>query len=378
MKLQYTKASIGRVESLAQAISTDTESLIRITSDADKYFDLKERKEKPNGTYRDIYAVRSPLKDIQVRIVKQIIHGVDYPMYLQGSIKDRAHPRSDIANAQLHVNRRLVIRMDITNFFPSVRVDQVLSIWKNFFRFSPDVSSLLADLTTLDGFLPQGAPTSPGLANLVFWDVEPGVVDRLEKEGFYYSRYVDDVTISTDNFVEMRHLESIISRVFGMFKMKNVLPNRDKLKILTNSHALQVHNLNVNAERPTMPKIERSKIRAAVKNCEEMALGRGRYAKAYEKLWLQTSGRVQRMMLLHYRVADKYRYRLEAISPMVPQDMIVFLEQKLASLEAMAMNYRYTQKYRQKHQFVYRMVQRKMQFEPESLRSLWLRLKGLL
>lgn len=379
MKPNYTGKPIGYVESLAKAISTDKniEFLTRIASDAGKFFVLKERIEKPNGTFRDIYTVKDPLKAIQGRIVNQMIRKVEYPIYLQGSIKDEANPRSDITNAQLHVNRRLVIRMDITNFFPSISANKVTEIWKQFFHFPPDVALTLTQLVTYNGFLPQGVATSPGLANLLFWDIEPGIVANLEKRGFYYSRYVDDVTISADHFVNMRDLEPIISSVFGMFKIKNVAPNREKLEILTNGHALKVHNLNVNAQQPTMPKDERNRIRAAVKECENVASGSGRYTDEYETLWQQTSGRVQRMILLGHRSSKDYKLRLEAIIPLVSQDLVTELEQKITALEAMGKNRRYTQQYALQYQSLYDTVQRKLQFAPKPLRPLWLRLKVL-
>lgn len=377
MRPRYTSKPIGYVDSLAKTIGKEAEKLVCIANDADQFFYLKEKKQKPNGSYREIYAVKGPLKNIHKRINAHIIRNVDFPLYLQGSIKDPDHPRSDISNAELHVNKRLVIRMDITNFFPSITSDKVLAIWKRFFNFPPEVAQLLTNLTTLNGFLPQGAPTSPALANLVFWDTEPVIVNKLEQRGFFYSRYVDDVTISTDNFVEMSELEPVFSQVFGMFKRKGVSPNRSKTEIMTSGQALQVHKLNVNSGLPTMPRNERSRIRAAVKECEDTALSVGRYTEPYAKLWLQTSGRVQRMLLLHPNEARTYKTKLDTIKPLVAEHVLISLEQQLTRLESQYINHQTDLNYRRTYKAVNYALQCKMQFAREELRPLRHRLNRL-
>lgn len=157
--------------------------------------------------------------------------------------------------------------MDISNFFPSVTRQVVQDTWQRCFDFPPPVARLLARLTTHQEVLPQGAPTSPGLGNLVFWDCEGAVVENIRELGFVYTRFVDDVVVSSQEFVEMPDLEPIFTQVFGMFRSKGVRPNRHKIDISTSGHNMQVHNLNVNGAEPSIPKDERRRIRAAVRAC---------------------------------------------------------------------------------------------------------------
>jgi hypothetical protein len=314
MRLEYTKAPIGKVSSLARALSVKKPQLICLSDEADKYFYLLKSLEKPDGTRRNIYAVREPLKTIQQVINSRIIRHVSFPLYLQGSIRDRKNPRGYIADAQLHVSKRLIVRIDIENFFPSVDQNLVHCIWKRFFHFPDHVARILTRLTTYNGFLPQGAPTSPGLANLVFWDMEQSLYEELNRLGFCYSRYVDDITISTNEYTKISQLNSIFSKVFGMFAYKGVSPNRSKTDISTRGHPLKVHGLNVNLDRPTMPAKERSKIRAAVKECEA-AFTIDRQDDEYESFWMSTYGRVQCMLSLKCSEASSYKSLLELVRP---------------------------------------------------------------
>src|SRR5690606_1446591 len=114
-------------------------------------------------------------------------------------------------------------------------------------NFSPSVAKLLTKVITYDGFLPQGAPTSPALANLAFWDIEPDVVDNLQRNGFLYTRFVDDVIVSSKTDMQMKELKPIFSSVFDMFSRKGVKPNRSKIDISTSGHNMQIHNLNINS-----------------------------------------------------------------------------------------------------------------------------------
>jgi hypothetical protein len=187
-------------------------------------------------------------------------------------------------------------------------------MWQHFFHFPPDVALILTKLATYDGFLPQGAKTSSYIANLVFWDKEPRLVSDLKRRGLRYTRYVDDITISSERPVDPETLDFLTERLYGMLFSTGVQPNRAKRSIQTRSGPVTVHKLNINAGRPTIDKRERSRIRASVKECEDMAaIDRG--SAAYKELYDRTVGRVNNMRRLHPRKAEEYRERLKAIPP---------------------------------------------------------------
>lgn len=103
--------------------------------------------------------------------------------------------------------------------------------------FPPKVSNILSELSTKEGFLVQGSPLSGEIANLVFYQNEPKLVKYCQEQGLRYTRYYDDIHISSDvkDFYELiPHLKSEIYRIFGKSGVK---PHRSKKKaILVHAH----------------------------------------------------------------------------------------------------------------------------------------------
>lgn len=299
---------------MANMLRIPVEELLKLAKDADHYYSPNRPEQKPNGGIRITYRLKSRLKKIQQRIVQQIFHDVDYPFYLQGSIKDERYPRDYINNASLHAGQSIIIREDISSFFPSIKSPIVLRMWQLFFHFPKDVAMVLTQLTTYGEILPQGAPTSSYISNLVFWDKEPQLEYQLRQKGFRYSRFVDDVTISSDKFVSKENQKFVTTKVYRMLRSINVKPNRSKRKVQTRANKMTVHKLNVNSGKPTLSKPNRAKIRAAVKECEEVAEV-DRSSEEYKHLYQRVNGRVAVMSRLHDGEAKKYRERLQKIKP---------------------------------------------------------------
>ncbi|MGB7341349.1 MAG: reverse transcriptase family protein [Phototrophicaceae bacterium] len=314
-KPNYQNSSIGKISSLAKVLSIDEDNLITIANNTNSFYYTSKRIKKANGSFREVYGVRKELKFLQKKILKRIFYKVKFPSYLHGSIKDLDNPRSHITAAAEHQNASILICMDISNFFPSLKSPIIFDIWKRFFDFSPKVADLLTKLTIFNGFLPQGATTSSGLANLAFWDSEAKIVTFLKSNGFVYTRYVDDVIISSQDYVTIKELTPIFSSVFGMFLSKGVKPNRNKIDITTSGRKMCVHNLNINSGIPTIPIKERKRIRVAVNECETQYI-KNNCSESYIKLWNSTLGRVNYMIQLHYKEGSSYYNRLQIIKPL--------------------------------------------------------------
>lgn len=97
-----------------------------------------------------------------------------------------------------HARHPSMLRMDISDFFPSVGEDAVREA---FFRLGAreKVANALVRLVTLPDRLPQGAPTSVAVADMVLFPLDVRLAGMAEKHGFAYSRYVDDITLSGGN-----------------------------------------------------------------------------------------------------------------------------------------------------------------------------------
>jgi len=163
-QLHYRNKPIASIDSLAAAIGFPASQLAIIADDSQQYYLPNPPFVKPNGKLRQTYTVRQPLKDIQDKILHKIISEVDFPGYLQGAIRDPDLPRDYVRDAFLHLGRTVILHEDISTFFASSKESFVFRMWKSFFHFQPDVASVLTKLTTYNGFIPEGASTSPAIA----------------------------------------------------------------------------------------------------------------------------------------------------------------------------------------------------------------------
>jgi hypothetical protein len=250
---------------------------------------------KKDGSERVTWDAHKQLKAVQGRINQLFFHKVLFPLYLQGSIRDRAYPRDYVRNAEIHAGAHIAITLDIADFFPSTRAELVRDIWKNFFRFAPDVAEVLTCLTTKDDFLPQGARTSSYLANLVFWQREHNLVETLEKRGWRYSRLTDDMTISTTADTSEKELTDINRIAIGCFQGYGYSIKRSKHKVLRRNHRVTVNSLVVNVH-PALPKEERRRIRAQVHQVKQ-ALTSGTQANMPSVA--STRGKIAKVVRLH-------------------------------------------------------------------------------
>jgi len=176
------------------------------------------------------------------------------------------------------------------------------------------VATLLTSITTLNGSLPQGWKTSGYIANLVFWDVEPDLVGGLVKRGFSYSRFMDDITISSKSRISKSSKMLVVSETYRMLFKKGYSPKRSKHEIVSNNNRMEVTGLTVNAVHPTLSKKEQNHTRAIVHKCECHAKN-DRHSSEYKKLWNSASGRVGTLTRFHARKGAALRKRLQAVKP---------------------------------------------------------------
>ena len=306
--------SISGLDSLASLLSIRTEELLDIASNVDSLWKPGKRLQKKNGDLRLTSDVKPRLKNIHEKIKNRLLKKVTYPSYLCSGISDPRTPRDHVRHAAYHAGKHTMICEDIRDFFPSISSERVLNIWQRFFHFHPKIARLLTVLTTYRETVPQGWKTSGYLANLVLWETEPQLVESLASRGMAYSRYMDDITVSANRKLSKPEKQSVISEIYGMLGKNGFSPRRDKHQIYVQNKNMKVTNLNVNADRPTLPKGERDNIRALVHGCEISYRGvTGN--NDYKRLWNRASSRVGYMSRLHSEKARKLRARLNAVKP---------------------------------------------------------------
>lgn len=105
--------------------------------------------------------------------------------------------------------------MDLKDFFPSVKREQVFNQFLQL-GYNTYASNLLTNICTLDGSLPQGAVTSPYLANLVCFKMDIRIAGYCNKRDITYTRYADDLVFSCDNRDMLRKIYGMIRGIIRM------------------------------------------------------------------------------------------------------------------------------------------------------------------
>ncbi|MBL7040945.1 MAG: DUF3320 domain-containing protein [Pirellulaceae bacterium] len=152
---------------------------------------------KRSGGKRTIKAPNPNLKAVQRRILRRLL------------AKLTAHPaatgfergESIATNAVRHTGCEAVLRLDIIDFFHNTTVQRIRRCFHRI-GWNRNAANLLVRLCTLDGGLPQGAPTSPRLSNLVNYPIDIRLNAWAEKNNVNYSRYADDITFSFERETE--------------------------------------------------------------------------------------------------------------------------------------------------------------------------------
>ncbi|CAJ0733883.1 MULTISPECIES: reverse transcriptase family protein [Burkholderiaceae] len=303
----YPHERIQSIQSLCCALGLSEPTLRAIASRAPNLYIGPKPKPKKNGGIRYVFDTKSPLKPLLKKINSVFFRRVVFPQYLTGSLSGRDF----VANVDVHRNSRQAITEDIAQFFDCITADHVYRIWRDFFAFGEDVADLLTRLTTKNGRVYQGTPTSSYLANLAFWDREPILVEKLATRNIRYSRYVDDITMSSVGVLEADDKSWAIAQAYAMIGANGFKPQRTKHAAFEGGSPIRIMGLNAN-RHPTLPKQERAQIRALVFQLEQ-SLARGDTGAVFRSRLNTASGKVGRLKRLHSREGEALRLRLNKI-----------------------------------------------------------------
>ncbi len=289
----YNAKPIRSVGALSRALATSPDLLRELAATASSRYRLAKKIVKPDGSVRQPFDALEPLKTVHRAIKTELLSPVFFPKYLTGSLQGTDYR----ANASLHVGAKIVICEDIQQFFPTTTEHRVFDIWRGFVGFSREVAELLTSITTKDGVLPQGAIISSYLANLAFWRDEPHLQETLSAEGIVYSRYVDDVTVSSKQRLSKEQQTKLIARIYGMLRKHGYHAKRRKHEVFSARRAIVITKLVSNV-RPALTSKERARIRTAVFQLEKRVSGGERSLEIRKELD-RVAGRVGKLKRFH-------------------------------------------------------------------------------
>jgi hypothetical protein len=314
-----TMQGLVSLQKLAWIIRVPLEELLRVADEAQANWQSHYRHfavtTGPSKT-RHIYEPKQRLKDIHRRLGRLVLTKLDFGEYAHGGIRHR----SPLTHAHAHLRSRRVVTNDIKSFFPSVSHRVVFATLRRDHAFGRDVAALITRLTTIEGFLKEGAPTSGHLANLVLVNsLDQALRPTLEATGTRYTRYVDDMAFSGDNPMPLISASAKLLSRCGLQVHRTQRPpvsdgsekrvrKLSKLKIADRFEPQVITGLLVNsADQLTYPRQERAKIRSAIHQLKAMA-GEGQVASAISSI----QGRILRIQALHPQEARRLEAYLDA------------------------------------------------------------------
>lgn len=196
---------------------------------------------KKNGDSRIINAPNKELKYIQSKLAEELYlyrKKLMEEKELIGGVSQAFEKGKNIfTNALVHRNKRYVINMDLENFFDSFHFGRVRGFFlkSREFELPNEVATVLAKIVCCDGKLPQGAPTSPIISNMICNIFDIRIIKLAKKYRLDYTRYADDLTFSTNDKNYLMNKEQFYIEIKKEIEKAGFHINEDKTRISYNS-----------------------------------------------------------------------------------------------------------------------------------------------
>lgn len=241
---------------------------------------------KRDGSERAIWAPLPKLKTAQRWILRNIVE----KLVVHGAAHGFLPGRSILSNAAQHTGSKILLKMDVQNFFPTITLPRVKGVFRKA-GYREQVATLLALLCTESPreivehgdktyfvalgprCLPQGAPTSPALTNTICLRLDRRLAGLAKKHGWRYTRYADDLTFSLPaNHKGPPNLGTLMGGVKLIVTGEGFRVHPEKTRVSRVGGQQKVTGLVVNEDRP--PRVSRKlrrQLRAAIHN-----LGQGK------------------------------------------------------------------------------------------------------
>jgi len=211
-------------------------------------FSIKKR----SGEFRQMTAPRVFLKTVQRYILDCILNQIPTHRAAVG-FKPKC---SVVDGARLHVGQPFLWNIDVKDFFPSITQGRVIRVFMDS-GFPEEAARFLARLCCLNGVLPQGAPTSPAISNLVFLALDEALARAASDAGTRYTRYADDMTFSSGKPIG----QDFRLQVTRLLNCSGFQLNTQKSRLMGPLTRREVTGLTVN-ERVSVPRLMRRNLRA--------------------------------------------------------------------------------------------------------------------
>lgn len=212
---------------------------------------------KKTGKYRTINVPSNELKYLQKEIKGLILDKIETHQSVHGFKRER----SIKTNAQIHLKSKEILSLDLKDFFPSIKFGRIYHIFNKVCGYSKKISFDFTRLLTLNNELPQGSPASPVLSNIVCFMLDIRLVEFCKVSGLIYTRYADDITISSDHIFNKKLVLNSIKRIIidEGFEL-----NTSKTRFQSSKNKLEVTGLHITDGNIKIPRKYIKKIKQEI------------------------------------------------------------------------------------------------------------------
>lgn len=243
---------------LAEQLSL-TQELLYFLTYKKKYCYVQREIPKKDGTSRVLYVPNLSLKVVQRWILKEILEKIKVSRQAMAFVPKKNGLKT---NAEYHKNNIFILEMDIKNFFGSISEKKVFQLFCKI-GYNTDVAAVLANLCTYDDVLPQGAVTSPYIANLIVYHLDVRLNGLCSRRDIVYTRYADDLSFSSNNRTRLNSTEKLVKYIV---KEEGFEINEKKTRYLSNEVKKTIAGITINNEEVHVDKGLKKKIRSMIFN----------------------------------------------------------------------------------------------------------------
>lgn len=207
---------------------------------------------KKDGTLRNIYAPSGALKIIQRKLTNALYEYQTLIRKENGIKANISHAfeknKSIVSNARIHKNKRFIFCVDLNNFFNAFHFGRVFGYFlsNRYFNLPKEVAVTIAQLACYKGILPQGAPSSPIITNLICQTLDIHVLKIAKKYKLDYTRYADDLTFSTNNKDFLDKKDEFFEALKKEIEKSGFSINEEKTRLIYRDSRQMVTGLVVN------------------------------------------------------------------------------------------------------------------------------------
>lgn len=249
------------LSSLEQDLGISAKTLYAVSNNLGKHYH-KAKLPKKSGGYRHLSVPDEILKSIQKQIAEVLLIRMPVSRYA----KAYRFGSSTLRNAKHHVGKQVVLKLDILHFFDSIRYSSVKDKVFPADIYAEPLRILLTMLCYYKDALPQGAPSSPAITNIILYEFDELVGHWCRERGIAYTRYCDDMTFSGDF-----DPAEVIRFVRLELKKMGFLLNEQKTRIQRLGQQQTVTGIVVN-EKLSIPADYRRKLRQELYYCRNFGI----------------------------------------------------------------------------------------------------------